>query len=131
MTAAAKEADINGEVGQPDFAGALQTMFQDLRKSESDKSKAGKLSTEAWKKIKDEYNLSAPAARWFFAHILEREDETRDNNLRTLYGLLTAAKIGISADLVDKMGDGEAPTMPVAEKSSKPSLATIDGGKED
>lgn len=120
----AKDGTINNEVVTPDFEAALNAMLHDVRPNKSDKQAAGKEESDAWKEIKDTFNCAAPAAKFFFAHILEREDETRDANLRTLYGLLQVANIGISADLVDKMGDGEAPKMPVKE-ASEPGLATV------
>lgn len=126
----AKKKPIESEVVEPDFDRALKIMHNDVNKSNLEKSKHGKDESAAWKLIKDECHLSSPAAKFFNTHILGREDETRDNNLRTLYGLMKASGIGISADLVDQMGDGEAPTMPVSEEK-RPTLATIDGGKED
>lgn len=119
----AKDGTINNEVPQPDFEAALKTMMHDVRPNKQEKHAAGQEESDAWKEIKDTYNCASAGAKFFFNHILEREDETRDANLRTLYGLLKAANIGISADLVDKMGDGEAPKMPISNRK-EPALAT-------
>lgn len=118
------EAEEVEEVKDLDFETALKCMLHDIRPIKEKKELAGSEESEGWKKIKDECHLASPAAKFFFTHILEREDETRDNNLRTLYGLLKTANIGISQDLVDKMSGSEAPTMPVVP-AGQTSLHTV------
>lgn len=115
---AVEEAEEVEEVKEPNFEDALKCMLHDIRPAKEAKEASGSLESEAWKFIKDECHLASAGAKFFFGHILQREDETRDANLRALYGLLRAANIGISQDLVDKMGGEEAPTMPVAKKGT-------------
>ena len=48
-------------------------------------------------------------------HPLDEHGRLRNDFLRSLYGGLKALGIGISQDLVDKMTDQDAPTMPTVE----------------
>jgi hypothetical protein len=97
---ARKESEEVSEVKTPDFAKALRIIRNDVRPAEElSAAERGKLSG-AWKAVEKDCHLNKPAAK-LVAKLLEMSDETRDDFLRTQYGLMTEAGIGISRDLVD------------------------------
>lgn len=98
----------------PDFAKMKRIFDHDIRPaSEANAKTRGDLSA-AWKAIETDCHLNKRAAK--LLHKLSGEsEETRDDFLRTLYGGMKALGIGISRDLVDQMGDEDAPQMPVVE----------------
>jgi hypothetical protein len=69
----------------------------------------------AWKIVEDECHVNKAAAK-DFRKIRNMSDELRDDYLRSLYELMSEDGIGISPDLVDAMGEDDAPAMPVAER---------------
>lgn len=109
---ARKESEEVSEVKKPDFAKALRIIRNDVRPAEEmSAAERGKLSG-AWKAVEKDANCCRAAAK-IFAKLLEMSDETRDDYLRTLYGLMTEAGIGISRDLVDQ-AEGVEHKFPVA-----------------
>lgn len=118
------ESEEVTEVIAPDFERAIRIMTNDVHpQQERDAKVRGELAG-AWKAIEDECRCSKQAAK-FYSKLTGMSDEKRDDVLRTLYGLMKVGNMGISADLVDRMGEGEAPTMPVAAAGAAEGLATL------
>ena len=98
---AKKESEEVSDVKTPDFAKALRIIHQDVRPAEElSAAERGKLSG-AWKAVEKDAHCNRPAAK-LFCKLLQMSDETRDDFLRTQYGLMREAGIGISRDLVDQ-----------------------------
>lgn len=111
---AVKEAD-EIDVKAKDFERALRIMRHDVAPAEENSAETRGELSGAWKQIVDECGCSSSAAKFFRKQILTASEEKKDDSLRTLYGLMAAAGIGISRDLVDTMNGSEPPTMPVNE----------------
>lgn len=112
---AENKEQIVEEILKPDFKRAIKVLTHDVKPAEEHNAESRGDLSAAWKIIEDECHCNKAAAK-AFNKILNMSEEKRDDYLRTLYGLMAEAKIGISADLVDRMGDGEAPSMPVVER---------------
>lgn len=111
---ARKEAEEVSDVIAPDFDKAIRIIRQDVRPAEdSSATERGKLSG-AWKAVEKECHCNRPAAK-LFAKLMGMNDEARDDFLRTQYGMMRAAKIGITRDLVDIADGVTEQTMPVEE----------------
>lgn len=111
------------ELQKPDFERAIKVMTHDVHPQQEHNAKSrGELSA-AWKIIEDDCHVNKAAAKTYFK-LTGMSDEKRDDYLRSLYGLMKTGNMGISADLVDRMGDGEAPVMPIAETAHE-GLATL------
>jgi hypothetical protein len=104
------------EVVAPDFERAKRILLHDLRPADEQSAKVRGDQSAAWKTIEKDCHVNKKGAKWAFA-LLGMTDELRDDVLRSLYGMMKTLKIGISADLVDKMQDSDAPTMPTVDKS--------------
>lgn len=93
--------------------------------SERDAKARGELAN-AWKTIEDECGCNKGAAKLYFK-LTGWSDEKRDDFLRSLYAMMKEGGMGVSSDLVDQMGDGEAPQMPVVAPTGPTTvdLATI------
>jgi hypothetical protein len=109
-------ADEVEEIKKPDFSRAIQVMKSTIRPAEEESAGARGDLSAAWKIVEDECHINKKAAKDFH-RLSNMSDELRDDYLRSLYGLMQEAGIGISQDLVDQMGDGEAPSMPVKARS--------------
>lgn len=125
MASAAKEADINGEVGQPDFERAMEIYKGDIKPSQS---KVGEYSQElstAYKSIKKDCNIQ-PGAMKLFVKLDSMEESKRDDFLRSLNGLMKAGSIFMPRDMLDIAGgaEGQESVIPTGEKS-KPDLKTV------
>jgi len=118
-----KEKQVNNEVPKPDFDLAISLYRNDIRPAQSSVGEYAQEMSTAYKSIKKDAHINPQAAKLAFK-LDQMEDFKCDDFLRSLYGLMKALGIGISADLVDQMGDGEAPTMPVSERDA-PELATL------
>lgn len=111
------------QIAQPDFKRAISVLANDINPSEeASASVRGDLSA-AWKVIEKDCHVNKGAAK-LYNKLARMSDENRDDFLRSLYGLMIEAGIGISADLVDQAGGTDVPTMPVTERK-KPALATL------
>jgi hypothetical protein len=106
------KADEIEEVPQPDFTRAAKILRNDVAPAEEKSAKTRGDLSAAWKVIQDECHVNKKAAK-LIHWMRTQSDELKDDFLRSLYGLMKELKLGISADLVDKMGDGEAPEMPI------------------
>lgn len=104
------------EVVAPDFDRAKRILLHDLKPFEEQSAKVRGEQSNAWKTIEKDCHVNKKGAKWAFA-LLNMSDEARDDVLRSLYGMMKACNIGISADLVDKMTGSDAPTMPTVDKS--------------
>lgn len=112
----ARDTEKVKEVVAPDFAKMKRIFLNDIKPAEEKNAKSrGELSA-AWKAIEDECHCNKGAAK-LLHRLRGMSDETRDDFLRTLYGGMKALEIGISQDLVDKMNDEDAPTMPTVDRS--------------
>lgn len=109
------KADEVEEIQKPDFEQAVRIYRNDIRPAQAKVGEYAQEQSTAYKQIKKGCNVHPGAAKLAFK-LNEMEDHKRDDYLRSLYGLMNVLKIGISADLVDQMGDDDAPTMPVADK---------------
>jgi hypothetical protein len=103
------------EIAKPDFEQAVRIYNQDIRPAQGSVGEFAQEMSTAYKEIKKGCHVHPGAAKQAFK-LNEMEPSKRDDYLRSLYGLMAALKIGISADLVDQMGDDETPRMPVAER---------------
>lgn len=116
------KATKQDQVIKPDFKLAVKYYREDIRPAQA---KVGELAQEQSTALQSHKEAGARQSRCgkngVQAH--EMEDDKRDDFLRSLYGLMQELKIGISADLVDQMADGDAPTMPKIE--SPVSLVTV------
>jgi hypothetical protein len=100
------------ELIAPDFAKMKRIFLNDIKPAEEKNAKARGDLSAAWKAIEDDCHCNKGGAK--LLHKLHgMSEEMRDDFLRTLYGGMKALGIGISQDLVDKMADQDAPTMPV------------------
>lgn len=115
------EADEVIEIQAPDFAAALRCMNVSVRPAEEKNAGSRGDLFGAWKTIEKDYHCNKPAAKTFYK-LFGMSAEARDDFLRTFYGLMKTAHIGISQDLVDRMEESDAPEMPIV-----PSDGTQDG----
>ena len=123
---AAAEKQISGEIPKPDFERAIAVIRGDLNPLTEESAKTRGEQAAAWKVIEKDCRCNKKAMK--AVHSLMRMDpELRDDYLRTLYGGMEAAGIGITVDLVDKANGNEAPQMPTAERQ-RPKLATVPTG---
>lgn len=107
----AKERQNGGEVKKPDFEGALRVLRADVNPATEGGAKLRGDLSAAWKSIENDHHCNKKGAK--FVHGLMRMDvQVRDDVLRTVYGLMRAAGIGISEDLVSLMNDDEDSEMP-------------------
>jgi hypothetical protein len=112
------ESEEVQEIQPPDFDRAMRIITNDIRTAEEkNASSRGDLSA-AWKAIEDECHVNKKAAK-LFAKLRGMSDESRDDFLRSLYGLMKAGNVGISRDLVDEMEGGDAPDMPTREPGQR------------
>jgi hypothetical protein len=119
------EAPKAEEVHAPDFDLMKRIFLNDLKPADEKSAKARGDLSAAWKAIEDDAHVNKRAAKLLF-RLRGESEETRDDFLRSLYGGMKALGIGISADLVDKMNDADAPTMPIVDSKGlgADSLAT-------
>ncbi|PZU59812.1 MAG: hypothetical protein DI547_04875 [Sphingobium sp.] len=120
---AKKKDDEVKEIVKPDFDRAVRIYREDIKPAQAKVGEYAQEQSTAYKELKKGCHLDPAAAKMAFK-LDQMEDHKRDDYLRTLYGLMDKLNIGISADLVDQMGDGEAPSMPVRERS-RPGLVTV------
>lgn len=111
----ANDNDVT-QVLPPDFEKMKRIFARDIKSADEKSSKARGDLSAAWKAVEDDCHCNKKAAKLLFRLQYSSEEE-RDDFLRTLYGGMQALGIGISQDLVDKMQDSDAPTMPVAAAS--------------
>lgn len=125
MARGKKAADkpINGEIPKPDFDLAIRFYKEDIRPAQAKVGEFAQEQSTAYKAIKKQAHVHPGAAKLAFK-LAEMEDTKRDDFLRSLYGLMEGLDIGLSRDLVDAMGDGEADKMPTRERK-RPALATV------
>jgi hypothetical protein len=102
------------ELVTPDFERAIKVMEHDVHPQQEHNAKSRGELAAAWKIIEDDCHCNKAAAKVYFK-LTGMSDEKRDDFLRSLWGLMKTGNMGISADLVDRMGEGDAPTMPVQE----------------
>lgn len=119
----AKSKPITGEIPKPDFKLAVKYYREDIRPAQSKVGEYAQEQSTAYKAIKKTAHVNPGAAKLAFK-LNEMEDAKRDDFLRSLYGLMSELKLGISADLIDQMSGDDAPRMPVVERPA-PSLATV------
>lgn len=115
------------EIHAPDFEKMKRIFTRDIKPASEKNTKAGGDLSAAWAAVEKECHCNRRAAKLLF-RLQSDSEELRDDFLRTLYGGMQALGIRISADLVDKMGEGEAPTMPVENADETPEplkLATV------
>lgn len=114
------------EVVAPDFAKAKRIFLNDIKPADEKTAKSRGDLSAAWGAIEKDAHCNKKAAKWTF-WLLNQSEESRDDVLRTMYGLMKALEIGISQDLVDQMNDEDAPTMPIVESRGMgaDSLATV------
>lgn len=116
MARTAKKKDDEVElIKTPDFKRAIKVITNDVEPQDERNAKARGEMSAAWKIVEDECHVNKAAAK-DFRKIRNMSDELRDDYLRSLYGLMSEDGIGISSDLVDAMGDSDAPSMPVTKR---------------
>jgi hypothetical protein len=104
------------EVLAPDFEKMKKIFQRDIKPADEKNAKTRGDLSAAWKAVEDDCHCNKKAAKLLFK-LHQASEEERDDFLRTLYGGMAAMGIGISQDLVDKMQDSDAPTMPVVPAS--------------
>jgi hypothetical protein len=104
------------EVIAPDFQKMKRIFLTDLKPADEKSAKVRGDLSAAWASIERDCHVNKRAAKLLFRLQSERE-ELRDDFLRSLYGGMKALGIGISQDLVDKMGGEDAPEMPTVDNS--------------
>lgn len=115
---ARKAANDEVEIVQkPDFERAARILRGDVKPAEEANAKSRGDLSAAWKTIESDCHVNKKAAK-DSCRLLNMSPELRDDYLRSLYGMMAVLGIGISRDLVDQMGDGEAPTMPVSDEKA-------------
>lgn len=114
------------QVFAPDFELMKSIFNNDLKPADEKNAKVRGDLSAAWGAIEKDAHCNKKAAKLLF-RLKNDSEEARDDFLRTLYGGMKALGIGISADLVDKMQDGDAPTMPTVESRGlgTENLATV------
>lgn len=120
---AAPKGTVNGEIPKPDFERAIAILRQDLNPLTEEGAKLRGDQAAAWKTIEKDCHCNKKAIKTLH-QMMRMDPEIRDDYLRSLYGGMEAAGIGISPDMVDEADGKSPPTMPVAEKT-RPSLATV------
>ena len=115
MARTAKKDDEVELIKTPDFKRAIKVITNDVEPQDERNAEARGEMSAAWKIVEDECHVNKAAAK-DFRKIRNMSDELRDDYLRSLYGLMSEDGIGISPDLVDAMGEDDAPAMPVAER---------------
>jgi hypothetical protein len=106
-----KTVPDSGSPMAPDFDLMKRIFLNDLKPADEKSAKARGDLSAAWKAIEDDAHVNKRAAKLLF-RLRNESEEARDDFLRSLYGGMKALGIGISQDLVDKMNDADAPTMP-------------------
>lgn len=115
MARTAKKDEAH-EIPKPDFERAIRILKSDLNPLTEEGAKIRGDQAASWKMIEKDCHCNKKAMK--AVHSLMRMDpELRDDYLRTLYGGMEAAGIGISEDLVDQMEGDEAPAMPTRKKA--------------
>ena len=117
---AMREADEKAAIdaNKPDFERAISIMANEIKKSDEESAQVRGDLSASWKRIEDDCRCVKGAAKVFFK-LRGMSDESRDDYLRTLYGLMEAAGIGISRDLVDQ-AEGVNKSMPLAPAAGEP-----------
>lgn len=116
MARTAKKDEAH-EIPKPDFDRAINILKADLNPLTEKGAKVRGDQAAAWKMIECDCHCNKKAIKT--VHQLMRMDpEIRDDFLRSLYGGMQAAGIGISEDLVDQMEGDEAPSMPTVKKTA-------------
>ena len=128
---AMREADEKAavEINKPDFARALRVMKNDIAPLDDANSQSRGDMSAAWKVIADDCHVNKRAAK-YFQKLQAASDELRDDELRSLYGLMAEAGIGISRDLVDQ-AEGVTKTMPLAPPADEPIKDDVAGNAVD
>lgn len=122
MARTAKQEEAH-EIPKPDFDRAIKILKKDLNPLTEESAKVRGDQAAAWKMIEKDCNCNKKAMK--AVHSLMRMDpELRDDYLRTFYGAMEAADIGISEDMVDRMEGNETPSMPV-KKREPVNLVTV------
>lgn len=117
MARTAKKKDDEVEiVEKPDFDRAIKILKGDLNPLTEEGAKIRGDQAAAWKAIEKDCHCNKKAMKTVHA-LMRMDPELRDDYLRTLYGGMEAAGIGISEDLVDQMEGDEAPSMPTRKKA--------------
>lgn len=124
MARNAKAKDDEVEIiEKPDFDRAIKILKGDLNPLTEEGAKIRGDQAAAWKMIEKDCHCNKKAMKQVHA-LMRMDPEIRDDFLRTLYGGMQAAGIGISEDMVDRMEGNEVPTMPVV-KSAPVELHTV------
>jgi hypothetical protein len=121
------------QVHAPDFAKMKRIFYNDIQPSVEKNAKSRGDLSAAWGAVEKDCHCNKRAAKLLFK-LSNESEETRDDFLRTFYGGMKALGIGISQDLVDKMNDEDAPTMPTVDSSGglgADKLATIVAQREE
>lgn len=113
------------EISTPDFEKAIRILTNDVHPAmDKNSTSRGDLSA-AWKAVEDDCHVNKGAAKLYYK-LTGWSEEKKDDFLRSLYGMMKTGGLGLSADLVDRMEDGEAPEMPVVQRTdSGAGLATL------
>jgi len=117
---AMREADEKAaiEANKPDFKRAISIMATEIKKSDEESAQVRGDLSASWKRIEEDCRCVKAAAKVFFK-LRGMSIESRDDYLRTLYGLMEADGIGISRDLVDQ-AEGVNKSMPLAPAAGEP-----------
>lgn len=117
--------DAVTQVVAPDFQLMKRIFLHDLKPADEQSAKVRGNQSQAWKTIEKDAHCNKTGAKFVF-RLLNMSDEARDDVLRTIYGGMKACNIGISQDLVDKMQDSDAPTMPTVDRDGEQGAEVVD-----
>lgn len=110
MAKAAKDTDVE-IVHEPDFETAASIIRSKVKPAEEKNAKSRGDLSAAWKTIEDDCHVNKKAAKDVHK-LVGMSDESRDDYLRSFYGLMKQFNLGINEDLVDKAEGNGAPKMP-------------------
>lgn len=107
-----KEAATNGPA-EPDFAGAAALIRSEISPDKEDLAKVQGDLSASWKRVEDQFHVNKKAAK-DAARIANMSEETKQDYLRSLYGMFGAFGIALRVDLVDQAEGKEAGAFPTA-----------------
>lgn len=108
----AKNADDGPH--KPDFAGAATILRTKVRSTNEKKAKIQGDLSACWKDVEDVCHVNKAAAK-LVAKMLGQSEETTDDFLRSLWGLMAEMGIGIREDLLTELEEGEQRSMPTRQ----------------
>ena len=122
---AKKQTEEVEMIKAPDFERALRIFRHDIKPANEASGESAQTASTGYKAIKKDCRVNTRAAKFIFP-LLSESEEKRNDILRSVRGLLEAAGIGITDDLVsDAEDEAKTPIVPMAKPTQ---LGLISGG---